>query len=82
MAIDAKECPQILEHLQKSLAMTLHDVGCVSVSWLVVRCQNSTHLLLVLLLLLLGADRWVSGTAKFATVGENARGTGFIQVRC
>lgn len=49
MTIDAQSCPQILEHLQKSVTVTLHDIRCVSDSG---RCSTALLLRMIILILL------------------------------
>lgn len=85
--VDAQARPQLLEHLQKSLTVTIHStrhVICLCVPPAAVlllapacacmQCMQrspSVHR---------RPHRWVPGTARFVAVGTYARDTGCLQV--
>lgn len=68
--VDAQSKPRVLELLQKSLTVTIHDTKYVSGEPqppCFVRLRNDV------------ARRWIPGTAKFVALGEYARNTGCLQ---
>lgn len=72
--VDAQSKPRVLELLQKSLTVTIHDTKYVCGElqppcFVCVSVRNDV------------ACRWIPGTAKFVALGEYARNTGCLQVR-
>ena len=68
--VDAQSKPRVLELLQKSLTVTIHDTKYVCGelgSPCFVSLRNNV------------ACRWIPGTAKFVALGEYARNTGCLQ---
>lgn len=69
--VDAQSKPRVLELLQKSLTVTIHDTKYV--------CGELGASLFCELVRNNVACRWIPGTAKFVALGEYARNTGCLQ---
>jgi hypothetical protein len=83
--IEVQDRPQILQHLEKSLNVTIYDTKCVFLPIFFL-----LHCLIVLLKFdhpeyigqrrIQAACRWMPCSAKFVAIGAHARMTGVFQV--
>lgn len=84
--LDAQNRPQILEHLQKSLTVTIYDTRCVCSGAMSCRASVAVHALFMAVHSLLTpcmatvAFRWIPSSARFVALGSYARNTGCLQV--
>ncbi len=78
--IDAKARPQILEHLSKSLTLTVYETRCGSTR-ADLKLLSSPRCMHAFLCPARGViNRWIPGSAKFVALGSYARNTGSLQV--
>jgi hypothetical protein len=77
--LDGQARPQILEHLSKSLTLTVYETRCVRLMCapVCVSCMQALSPACPPPWL----HRWIPGSAKFVALGSFARNTGSLQVR-